>query len=304
MGMIEHRAATTLLGVGVAESPASSKIGSGFRVGGTALPYEPSPGATANIGGEFLEMWSPTALQRQAQNGWSYLDGGAGVELRFAHEENSLLASTRSGTLQLENGPLALTFRADVPPSPYLRHLIESGDLAGASVGFIALDQQWLPAAEADGMATRLITEAALVELSLVAAPAFPGATAGIGRSQQNRAGRRLSAASRDAIHVAISHVLAGQHDLAVERLRGLLAGLDADQEGEESLLGDAQAGRSRTPYATNTLSLKATERQLAERERKRRAEAMHRFQHNELVQGQVHADAMARSARRAMSRR
>jgi HK97 family phage prohead protease len=302
VGVIEHR--TSLLGVGLTESPASSKVGSGFRVAGIGLPYEPSPGATANIGGEFYEMWSPTALQRQAANNWSYLDGGAGVELRYAHEPTALLASTRTGTLELENGPLALTFRADLPPSPYLRHLIESGDLAGASVGFIALDQQWLPAAEADGMATRLITEAALVELSICNVPAFPGATAGIGRSlQQNRAGARLSAASRDSITAAITHVLNGQHDLAVERLRGLLAGLDADEEGTVSLLGDAQAGRSRVWNETNTLSLGDVERQLGRRERKRRAEQMFALERNHIEQGQARALAMAQGARAAMRR-
>ncbi len=302
--MIERRA-TSLLGVGLTESPASSKIGSGFRVAGIGLPYEPSPGATGNVGGEFYEVWSPQALQRQANNNWSFLDSGAGVELRYAHEPNALLASTRSGTLQLDNGPLGLTFRADLPPSPYLQHLIESGDLAGASVGFVALRQSWLPASDADGMATRVIEEAALVELSLVPSPAFAGATVGIGRSQQqSRAGRRLSAASQDTITAAISHVQAGNGQLAIERLRGLLAGLDADQEGDESLLGDAQAGRGRTPYATNTLSLREVDRQLGQRERKRRAERMFTLQHNELVQGQHHADAMARSARRAMSRR
>jgi Escherichia/Staphylococcus phage prohead protease len=303
MGLEVERRATSLLGVGLTESPASSKIGSGFRVAGIGLPYEPSPGATANIGGEFYEMWSPQALSRQAQNGWSYLDGGAGVELRFAHEPNALLASTRTGTLQLDNGPLALTFRADVPPSPYLQHLLESGDLGGASVGFVALRQSWLPASDADGMATRVVEEAALVELSLISAPAFAGTTAGISRSQQNRAGRRLSAASQDTITAAISHIQAGNGQLAIERLRGLLAGLDDGEE--ETLLGDAQAGRSgRVWNQTDTISVREMHSQMARRENADRARRMFQLQRIGIEQGQTHALAMARSAREAMRRR
>jgi uncharacterized protein len=145
------------------------------RVTGVAVPF----GQFSDlIGGLFREQFDPHAFDWQARDGWQFVEG------RFQHEQSFMLATTRAGTMTLTVTPVALTYSMAVPAAlPYVRELVERGDLAGASIGFEALETDWTRGA--DDVPIRIVTKARLAEVSLVGNPAYPQTTAAIASGPQ-----------------------------------------------------------------------------------------------------------------------
>jgi uncharacterized protein len=218
--MSERRTAAGLAATALFEEPQASGYmnSAGLGVKGVAMPY----GSSALISGAFEERFHPAAFAEQDA------DGFPDVELRFQHEDPILLASTRSGTLRISNGPNGLAYEADLPRSAYLEDIVTRGDLNGASVGFTSLDDVWEKNAGTDGRPLRTVRAAYLHEISLVGRPAYKGATASaaivrptLGRS---RHGLRALDTSTITVREAALQVRHRQNQLARdERHRALM---------------------------------------------------------------------------------
>ena len=95
----------------------------------------------------------------------------------YGHDMNSVpLASVRAGTLRFREEPEGLAFSVDLPESRAdIREALERGDLDGSvSIGFIASEDEWQ---NRTNPSVRTVRRAQLVELSIVTAGAYPGAT-------------------------------------------------------------------------------------------------------------------------------
>jgi len=249
---MEYRSAAAML----LDSPRSAAAGLG--VGGVAVPYDsdsqPLP---------FIEAFSPSAFADQLGD----VDGFAGVTGQFQHDQTFVLASVDSGTMQVVDAPDGLRFTMQLPASlAYVREVIQSGIVAGASIGFQTISDEW-SVDPLTGDPRRYVTRAVLGEISLVARPAYAAATASVtaGPMRSTRAGRVLSGKTRDVIQSAIGHLTAGRHALAGETLRQLLA--DADGPDAENLIDQALESDSvEAVTELGSLTVEAARRQMDER--------------------------------------
>ena len=110
---------------------------------------------------------------------------GPNVALYVQHDHSGVpLARTGANTLSFEEQPDGLRFSAELPESRMdVIEAVQRGDFAGVSIGFIALSDDWQHRGK--GMpSTRVVERAHLYELSLVANPAYPGATISQGETE------------------------------------------------------------------------------------------------------------------------
>jgi HK97 family phage prohead protease len=131
------------------------------------FPY----GVAAELAPGRREVFGPRALEARDD-----------VHLLSQHEFAKPLASTRAGTLRLENGADALAFEArlsarvlETQAARDALALLEEGLAAGVSPGFVVPKGGETVEAR-DGFLLRTIARAALVELSIVTRPAYPAA--------------------------------------------------------------------------------------------------------------------------------
>lgn len=132
------------------------------RAGGYAARFN-SP--SQDLGG-FIEVIKPGAFSRS-------LASGANVRALYDHDRKSLLGSTQAKTLTLREDQDGLSFELDLPATTVGRDvavLIERGDVAGCSFGFLVNKDVWL---QRDGQLTRELIEVDLVEITLTADPAY-----------------------------------------------------------------------------------------------------------------------------------
>lgn len=161
----EYRAATISL-MPQAGPPAS---GGGITIGGSTLPFAPQ--TSLDLGG-FTEQFDGQAFRDQALAGWP------GVLADFAHDGTVLLGSSTAATLRINATPAGLQYEVDVPEtlSPYIGELVARGDLAGASIVFSCLSDQW--GRDANDAPLRTVNAAVLRAVSLVPNPAYTGTSA------------------------------------------------------------------------------------------------------------------------------
>ncbi len=140
----------------------------GKTITGVAVPYE-SPSQLLHD--------RPRAYREQFQPG-AFPHIGDNVALYLQHDHKSCpLARTGAGTLSFTETPEGLRFSATLPDSrPDIAEAVSRGDVAGVSIGFTALDDEWNHRSKSMP-SSRIVTKAHLFELSLVANPAYPGAT-------------------------------------------------------------------------------------------------------------------------------
>ena len=103
---------------------------------------------------------------------------GDNVALYLGHDHKSLpLARTGAGTLRFLETEAGLMFEADLPESrPDILEAVTRGDIPAVSIGFTAVEDDWNHRSSSMP-STRIVKKANLFELSLVANPAYPGAT-------------------------------------------------------------------------------------------------------------------------------
>lgn len=119
------------------------------------------------------------------------LKSGVNRALLDAHDNRRVLATTRAGTLELEEDDIGLLVRARLDRGVRwiddLARQIETGHIDEMSVGMIVRVDKW-----SDNWTRRIISEAQLVEVSVVWAGANPATVVGVADVQ------RMIAAARD----------------------------------------------------------------------------------------------------------
>jgi HK97 family phage prohead protease len=137
--------------------------GDGFRIEGYAALFN---SRSENLGG-FTETILPGAFRDS-------LRVRDNIMFYYNHDSNQVLASTRAGTLRLEEDNRGLKVSASIAPTSYGRDakiLVERGDVTGFSFGFS------MPARGGDEWNSegteRVLKSVRLFEVSLVGSPAY-----------------------------------------------------------------------------------------------------------------------------------
>ena len=134
-----------------------------LTVEGRAVVYD---ALSEDLGG-FRERFARGALTRT-------LSHGRDVGLLYSHDSAAVLASTRAGSLELEEDPQGLAVRARLdradPDVQRLDAKLRAGTVDKMSFGFRAVRDDW---SEEDGQLIRSISEAELIETSAVWLPAY-----------------------------------------------------------------------------------------------------------------------------------
>ena len=138
------------------------EAGGGMEISGVAIRY----GVPSEAGRlAFREEFAPGAFTNLSD---------PAIYACASHKPDQVLGRQGAGTLRLEDSPAELRFSIDLPETSAGRdtaELARRGDLAGASISFIAdtRAQEWSGPPEARH---RLIRKARLLHLSPVLAPA------------------------------------------------------------------------------------------------------------------------------------
>ena len=115
-------------------------------------------------------------------------DDSRQIDVLSGHDFGKPLASSKAGTLDIEDGDDGVTFEARLPDDPPswaidAERAIAAGLMTGLSPGFVVPPASAVPDAERfvpepgnPGVQIRVISEAALREFSIVTAPAYADA--------------------------------------------------------------------------------------------------------------------------------
>lgn len=109
------------------------------------------------------------------------------------HDYSFVLGRTSARTLFLEEDSTGLLTRILPPNTQWARDLVESvdrGDVSQMSFGFVALDDRWLPAGR-DGLPIRELLRVKLLEVSIVAVPAYLDTSVKVQLVRDPNAGQR-----------------------------------------------------------------------------------------------------------------
>ncbi|MEM8952034.1 MAG: HK97 family phage prohead protease [Pseudomonadota bacterium] len=138
------------------------------EVSGIAAPYD-APTEYAGLSESFAR-----GVFRET------LDGNADVLALAHHDASKVLGRRASSTLRLQDAEDGLRFMLSLPDTELgreMRHLVGRGDIRGVSAGFNVTEDL------RDGR-SRVIKRANLVEISLVAMPAYGSTSVAVTRSR------------------------------------------------------------------------------------------------------------------------
>jgi HK97 family phage prohead protease len=132
-----------------------------------------------NLGG-FRERLVPGCFQRSLQS-------DRNVHCNFNHDASQILGTRKAGTLAVNEDGTGLHFRCNVAPTSTGRdvyNLVKRGDLADCSFAFMIDDDggngdSWTeiddPETSGQRIGLRTVSQAKLLDVSLVASPAYQG---------------------------------------------------------------------------------------------------------------------------------
>ncbi|WP_167759295.1 HK97 family phage prohead protease [Mycobacterium sp. PS03-16] len=132
----------------------------------------------AAVFGQFATL--PGHLEALSRSAFDAVRTDAKTDVRalYEHDPSKLLGRQASGTLRWSVDSEGLPFEVDLPDTTHgrdVRELAARGDLTGASFGFVPGADEW---GHVEGQQVRTHTSVArLVDLSVVAFPAYTGAT-------------------------------------------------------------------------------------------------------------------------------
>lgn len=131
---------------------------------GLAVPYN-----------TITELWEGFSeeIRPEAFDG-TLADGNSDIFAFFGHDSNKIIGRNKNGTLKLDNQEDGLYFEIIPPNTETGREaleLVENGYLDGVSIGFVPEEDSF--SSRDDGGQHRVITECQLLEVSLVAMPAY-----------------------------------------------------------------------------------------------------------------------------------
>ncbi|RMH69950.1 MAG: HK97 family phage prohead protease [Actinomyces sp.] len=167
LGALEVRAAAADVGDGTADAPVIEGLGS---VADQRTTIE-----------GFFSAWD----EEVAPGAWrKTISDGRRILSMFNHDPSRLLGSTDAGTLRLVEVPEGLHYSVDINPDDPLavsaHAQVMRGDVAGSSVWFRVIREQWTEPTDDNGLERplRRILEAQLFETGPVTMPAFEQTTA------------------------------------------------------------------------------------------------------------------------------
>lgn len=137
----------------------------------------------ADIGGYFYEVIAPGAFAESLRS--------ADVRAYFGHDSGRVLGRSSAGTLRLQEDDRGLAVEIDLPDTSDgrdARELIVRGDITGMSFGFIVTKQEW---DETGDIPVRTIHAVDLIEVSIVAVPAYDGTSIALRSLDEIRKERR-----------------------------------------------------------------------------------------------------------------
>ena len=144
-----------------------------LRIAGRAIAFN-SP---ARIGSGFNEIIRPGAVN---------LGRDVDVKLLWSHNTAEVLGRTSSGTLRVHKTQSGLEFLAVLPQAAAGRYeTVARGDISNMSFGFITRSDVW--SIGADGVPLREVLDLELLEVSIVAWPAYGATSVGVVRSTSRR---------------------------------------------------------------------------------------------------------------------
>jgi uncharacterized protein len=144
----------------------------GQWIGGYAAVFRPRE--SRNLGG-FVEQVDPGALSGARAAGWQ------GVVCRYNHNNDMVLGTTASGTLQLHTDGVGLDYQVLPPESRAdVRELVQRGDIRYSSFAF-----RCAPGGDEWGITDqnfprRILHDITLIDVAPVLTPAYPDATAAV----------------------------------------------------------------------------------------------------------------------------
>lgn len=211
--IVERR--STLLPMMATDARASGSAG--VKVTGVGVPW-----LTDSLDIGFIEQFALDAFRMQDKYGF---DGVMGL---YAHERNFVLGTVDAGTMQVAVARDGLRYTIELPRSAeYIAEIVGRQDVAGASISFVTLADEW----SLDGLniPQRLVTEAFLIEISIVANPAYGAGTSAmvasgplralpaVPEAAEQRVGKKISAASAEQIKSAVDALMSLLEDEATE---------------------------------------------------------------------------------------
>ncbi len=176
----------------------------GTTIRGLAIPFN---SLSEDLGG-FVELFEPSAVDRTLAEG---LDVRALVD----HDPAKIIGRTKAGTLTLRKAADGLHVAINVPDTTVGRDvltLVSRGDVSGMSIGF-----RVMPGGDRfeqrDGQMVRVVTDARIIEASIVTFPAYTATDASVAqralREHQARQGRSVAVLRRA---LAIGPATLGRH--------------------------------------------------------------------------------------------
>jgi uncharacterized protein len=124
---------------------------------------------SADLGG-FVERILPGAFSKS-------LSSTEPIRALYEHDNQRLLGNTRSGTLKLSEDHHGLAFELALPDTSYandVRALVQRGDIAGCSFGFVVEQDDWRTH---DGQVERDLIAVNLKEITITSNPAYQDTT-------------------------------------------------------------------------------------------------------------------------------
>lgn len=158
--------------------PIEKRAEQGRKVGGYAAVFN----SEADIGGYFREIIAPGAFSETIKGD---------VLAFYDHNSGRVIGRSTSGTLRLAEDDVGLAVEIDLPDTTDGRDLavsIERGDLSGMSFGFVVTKETWDETGE---IPLRTIQAVNLIEVSIVALPAYDDTSIAMRSLDDARKGKR-----------------------------------------------------------------------------------------------------------------
>lgn len=145
------------------DCPVELRSGKDSRmIGGYALKFDKR---SQNLGG-YIERIAPSFPNQSRADGWP------DVVCRYNHNDELLLGTTRSGTLQLSTDAVGLFYEVDCPECRGdVLEMVARRDVAHSSFAFEVLDQEW--GVSEENFPQRTLISGRIIDVAPVSSPAY-----------------------------------------------------------------------------------------------------------------------------------
>lgn len=138
----------------------------GRMIGGYALKFDKR---SQNLGG-YIELIAPSFVSDSRSEGWP------DVVCRYNHNDELLLGTTRSGTLQLSTDDVGLVYEVDCPECRAdVLEMVSRRDVAHSSFAFECTKDEWGTSEE--NFPQRTLVSGRIIDVAPVSSPAYRDTT-------------------------------------------------------------------------------------------------------------------------------